>query len=247
MREHWSRVAIAEALGVFALTFVGILAIGGGPLVGAEGASTLANVAFAHGLTIAVMVAALAAISGAHFNPAVTFGFVVTGRMAPSTGLLYGAAQLVGGLAAAGLLRALFGAAFVAGGTPALSPAVSPTQGIVLEAVATFFLLLVIFGSAVDERAPRSVFPMAIGFTIVLDIMAIGPLTGAAMNPARAFGPALVGGHWAHHLVYWVGPLLGGALGAAVAHFLLITRAPSAAVAERGGPTPSEQRGGRAG
>jgi aquaporin TIP len=244
MHEHWSRVALAEALGVFALTFIGVLAISVGPFVGADGASTLTTVAFAHGLTIAVMVAALAAISGAHFNPAVTFGFVVTGRMTPATGLLYWGAQLVGATAAAGLLCLLFGSEFVAGGTPDLNPAVTPLQGIVLEAVTTFFLVLVIFGSAVDERAPRSVFPLAIGLTIVLDIMAIGPLTGAALNPARAFGPALASGHWAHQLVYWVGPLAGGALAALVAHHLLLTRAPTAAVAEHGGPAPSEERGG---
>jgi glycerol uptake facilitator-like aquaporin len=115
--------------------------------------------------------------------------------------------------------------------------------GVMLEVVATFFLVLVIFGTAVDHRAPKSLFPVAIGLTVALDIMAIGPLTGAAMNPARVFGPALASGHWSNHLVYWIGPLLGGFLGAAAQHFFLMERAPSPAVAMRGGPAPEEERG----
>lgn len=79
-----------------------------------------------------------------------------------------------------------------------------------------------VFGTAVDRRAPKSVFPLAIGLTVALEIMAVGPLTGAAMNPARTFGPALASGHWTHHLVYWIGPLIGGSVAALVAHFILM-------------------------
>lgn len=240
-----TRAAVAEAIGTFALTFVGILAISGGALVGNPAAGSLTTVAFAHGLTITVMVAALAALSGAHFNPAVTFGFVVTGRMPLAMGAIYWAAQLAGAAAAGFLLAAMFGAEPVAAGTPDLAPGIGFGAGMVLEVAATFFLVLVIFGSAVDERAPKSVFPLAIGLTVALDIMAIGPLTGASMNPARVFGPALASGHWSNHLLYWAAPLLGGALGAAVQHFFLMARAPSPVVAVRGGPAPEEERGHR--
>ena len=131
----------------------------------------------------------------------------------------------------------------VAGGTPDLGKGISPVIGIVVEAVLTFFLVSVIFGTAVDERAPKSIYPLAIGLTIALDIMAGGPLTGAAMNPARTFGSAIASGHWDNHLVYWIGPLIGGAVGAGVHHFFFMVQAPSLATATRGGPAPAEERG----
>jgi MIP family channel proteins len=238
------RAALAEAIGTFALTFIGLLAISAGTIAGApEGTVSLVSVALAHGLTIAVMVAALGAISGAHFNPAVTFGFLVTGRMRPATGAAYWAAQVAGAALAALLVAALFGTKVVSAGTPDLAPGIGTGAGIAVEVVTTFFLVLVVFGSAVDERAPKSVFPLAIGLTVALDILATGPITGAAMNPARVLGPALASNHWGNHLVYWAGPLLGGALGAAVQHWVMMDRAPSPEVAERGGPSPEEQRG----
>jgi aquaporin TIP len=240
------RPMVAEAIGTFTLCFVGILAITAGKITDAPpGTVSLASIALAHGLAIAVMVAALGAISGGHFNPAVTFGFVVTGRMTPVRGALYWVAQLLGAFVAGAVLVGVFGAKTVADGTPVLTEGVPTGAGILLEAVTTFFLVLVVFGTAVDERAPKSVFPFAIGLTVALDIMAIGPLTGAAMNPARAFGPALASGHWDDQLVYWVGPLLGGAAAALLYHYFLMARAPSPTVAERGGPAPEEQRGHR--
>ena len=192
-------------------------------MVGAPSfAANLASIGLAHGLTIAVMIAALGAICGGHFNPAVTFGFVVTGRMSVVTGMIYWIAQLVGASIAGFLLVGLAGKGFVDGGTPDLGTNVNALTGIILEAVTTFFLVLVIFGTAVDKRAPASVFPFAIGLTVALDIMAIGPLTGGAMNPARTFGPALASAHWANHLVYWIGPLIGGGLAGLVQHYFLM-------------------------
>lgn len=243
MSSSKPRIALAEAIGTFSLVFVGVLAIAAGPLVGApDGLVTLTSIAFAHGLVIAVMVASLAATSGGHFNPAITMGFVVTGRMPLSTGVLYWFAQLVGAVVAGLLLVVLIGGEATAFGTPDLGAGVPFGVGVTLEAVGTFFLVFVVFGTAVDERAPKSIFPMAIGLTIALDIMAIGPLTGGAVNPARAFGPALPSGQWANQLVYWIGPLIGGALAGLVHHFGIMEYAPSKPVAERGGPTPSEQR-----
>jgi glycerol uptake facilitator-like aquaporin len=107
----------------------------------------------------------------------------------------------------------------------------------------TFFLVLVIFGTAVDPRAPKSIFPLAIGLTIALDIMGGGPLTGAAMNPSRSFGPALASGMWSNQLVYWIGPLIGGGVAALLQHHVLMEPAPSVETAERGGPAPAEERG----
>lgn len=228
MSTNWLKQSVAEAIGTFALIFVGVLSIAAAGIVGAPASlATLASIGLAHGLTIAVMVAALGAISGGHFNPAVTFGFVVTGRMKAATGAVYWIAQLVGASAAGLLIAALFGAGPVAGGTPDLGRGVGFGAGIVLEAVTTFFLVLVVFGTAVDERAPAAVFPLAIGLTLALGIMAVGPLTGGALNPARTFGPALASGHWNNHLVYWIGPLIGGALAGVIEHFYLMERKPA--------------------
>ncbi len=233
MPRNWIKLALAEAIGTFALIFVGVLSISGARIAGApDGLVSLASIGLAHGLTIAVMVAALGAISGGHFNPAVTFGFVVTGRMRSITGALYWVAQLLGASLAGFLLAALFGTDPVSGGTPDLGKNVSVAAGITIEAITTFFLVLVVFGTAVDSRAPKSVFPLAIGLTVALDIMAVGPLTGAAMNPARTFGPALASGHWTHHLVYWIGPLIGGSVAALVAHFILMEQARSSSALE---------------
>jgi aquaporin Z len=236
------QIAVAEFIGTFTLTFIGVLSLTAIPIVGGSGPESVVSVAFAHGLTLVVMVAALGAVSGGHFNPAVTFGFLVTGRMNPLTAVLYWISQLAGATAASGLLMGMAGVNSVMRGAPGLAENVGVGMGLVLEAICTFFLVLVVFGTAVDERAPKSVYPIAIGLTVTMGILAIGPITGGALNPARAFGPALIIGEFTQHWIYWVGPLTGGALGAAVQHFLLMQRAPSVEVAEHGGPAPSEKR-----
>lgn len=241
---QFGKALVAEAIGAFALSFIGVLAISAAGVVGAPaGIANLASIGLAHGLTIAVMVAALGAVSGGHFNPAVTFGFVITGRMKVVDGLGYWVAQLVGAAIAGFLLVSIIGSQGVAGGTPRLAPNIPMVSGIIVEAVMTFFLVLVVFGTAVDSRAPMAVFPLAIGLTVALDIMGGGPLTGAAMNPSRAFGPALASGMWTDQLVYWIGPLIGGGLAALLQHHVLFQAAPSVQTAERGGPAPAEERG----
>ncbi len=216
---------IAEFIGTFALIFIGVLAIQGVNVVQApNGLANLTSIGLAHGLIIAVMVAALGAVSGGHFNPAVTAAFMATGRMTPVVGAMYIAAQLVGATAAGYLITGLFTAQITGGGTPALAPQVSPTSGIIIEAITTFFLVTVFFGTTVDDRAPKHIYPLAIGFTIAVSIMATAPLTGAAMNPARAFGPALASGMWANHIVYWVGPLVGGVLAGLVQNFVMMEK-----------------------
>jgi MIP family channel proteins len=215
------RPCIAEFIGTFALIFVGI-----GAIKTAGGQDTLA-IALAHGLTIAAFVSATMHISGGHLNPAVTFGVVCSGHMTWAAAIRYWIAQLLGGTAAALICLSLFGHDVVVTGTPQLAINLTPAQGILVEAILTFFLVFVVHGTGVDERG-RRVAGLAIGATITLDILFGGPLTGAAMNPARVFGPALAAGFWKAHYVYWLGPMLGGALGGFV-YRILMERTPAPA------------------
>jgi MIP family channel proteins len=194
---------VAEAIGTFTLIFIGIGAIKAEP--------GLLGVAIAHGLAIAVMVSATAAISGGHLNPAVTLGLLCGGKIDFKGALMYWGSQLFGATLAAFVCLMLFGHDVVVSGTPQLAADVGPLKGIVIEAIVTFFLIFVVYGTAVDPRAPK-IGGLAIGFTITMGILFAGPLTGGAINPARVFGPALAVSFWDNHYVYWIGPMLGGAL-----------------------------------
>lgn len=225
MQPSLGKVLVAEAIGTFTLIFIGVLVSSAAALVGAPpGVITLTTVAFAHGLAIAVMVAALGHISGGHFNPAITFGFIVSGQMGLRRGVLYWLAQLVGAIIAALILLPIIGRAAVGAGTPTLVPGLGWVAGAALEAIGTFFLVYVVFGTVVDKRAPAGVYPLAIGLTITLCIMGFGLLTGSAVNPARAFGPALVSGTWTSQYVYWIGPFIGGAAAGALYQWFLRAR-----------------------
>src|SRR5437588_5882986 len=197
------RPCLAEFIGTFALIFVGIGAIK------TAGHDVLA-IALAHGLTIAAFISATLHISGGQFNPAVTFGLVCGGHMTWPAAIRYWIAQLLGATAAALICLGLFARDVVVTGTPQLAINLTPAQGILVEAILTFFLVFVVHGTGVDERG-RRVAGLAIGSTITLDILFGGPLTGAAMNPARVFGPAVAASYWKAHYVYWIGPLIGGA------------------------------------
>jgi aquaporin TIP len=210
----------AEFVGTFTLVFVGagsIIATGGHDLVA---------IALAHGLAIGVMASAVGHISGGHFNPAVTLGFLVTKRIEPMLAATYWFAQFIAAILAALLLRGLLPEQqtdAVNLGAPSLAPGISGGQGLVIEAVLTFFLVWVIFATAADPRgAFRSIAGLAIGFTISLDIFMGGPYTGAAMNPARAFGPELVQGFWSNAWVWYVGPVLGACAAALAYHWLYL-------------------------
>ena len=204
----------AEFLGTFALIFFGAGAVCADRYLQSSGGIGLLGIALAHGLAIAIMVSALGHISGGHFNPAVTIGFWVTKRIGTIEAFAYWAAQLAGAIAAAFLLKAAIPEETwraVALGAPELARDFPVWAGIALEGVTTFFLVLTVFATAVDEKgAFRSIAGFGIGLSITLGILVAGPLTGAALNPARAFGPALAATHWAHQGVYWVGPLAGG-------------------------------------
>jgi len=199
-------------IGTFTLIFAGAGAIIANQIT--HGGVGVLGIALAHGLAIGVMVSALGAVSGGHFNPAVTCGFLVAGRIPVTKAAAYVVAQLVGATLGGVALWAAYphGAAYaVSLGTPSLAVDLPTTAGILLEAIGAFFLVTVVFGTAVHPAGPR-IGGLAIGLTITMDILAFGTLTGAAVNPARAFGPALVAGVWTNQLVYWIGPLIGGAL-----------------------------------
>jgi len=206
------RPALAELVGTFAFFFIGAGAVVTDSYT--HGGVGLIGVALAHGLVLSIMVSIFGAISGGHFNPAVTIGVWVARKISAITVITYILAQLIGGALAGYLLRALFPIAVwgpVHLGTPALAAGVSPWVGLVLEAVLSFFLILAVLGTAVDSMAPK-IGGFAIGLTVSFDILVGGPFTGAAMNPARAFGPALASGFWENHWIYWVGPIAGGIL-----------------------------------
>lgn len=213
---------IAEAVGTFFFFFVGAGSIVLGDYLVAAGGSGigLLEVALAHGLALAVLASALGAISGAHFNPAVTLGVWIMGRIPAPRAVAYLVAQLLGAAAAGFALRWAFADVWQASaiGTPALGPGVSELSGVAIEAVLTALLVLVVIGTAVDARAPR-LGGLAIGLAVTADILVGGPLTGAAMNPARWFGPAVAAGAFDHWWVWWIGPLAGAVVAALVYRF----------------------------
>jgi MIP family channel proteins len=208
---------VAEFVGTFALVFFGVGAISADQFLksstnGQSGIGLL-GIALAQGLAIGIMVTALGHISGGHFNPAVTIGFWVTRKLSTFETLAYWIAQVAGAVAAAYLLRQLpFDAwSSVQLGTPNLASGVTRTTGMILEGVITFFLVFVVFATAVDTRgAFDKIAGFAIGLTVTMGVLLGGPFTGAALNPARALGPALASNHWTNHGVYWIGPLAGG-------------------------------------
>jgi MIP family channel proteins len=224
MKDAWRHFA-AEFIGTFALVFVGGGAIITSPMLQVQAA--VVNIAFAHGLILALMVTATMRISG-HLNPAVTAGFLVTRRIEPMMAVVYWIAQITGAIIAAYVLKALYPASIVAVtklGAQSISADINMIQAIALEAIATFFLVFVVFGTAVDPRAPK-VGGFAIGLTVTAGILAIGPLTGGSMNPARSFGPAIVGHFYEGQTAYWIGPLIGGILAALLYDRLFLRREP---------------------
>lgn len=221
------RRLVAEALGTFALVFVGAAVVvvnGGFPNSGIG----LIGIALAHAFVLAVMVTATMTISGGHLNPAVTVGLFLTRRIDAVSAAAYIVTQLAAAFLAALLVKLLLPPEAVRSallGVPVIADSVTLGQAIGIEAVLTFFLVSAVFGTAVSPDAPR-VAGFGIGLVLLFDILVGGPLTGAAMNPARAFGPAAVSGQWLGHIVYWVGPLAGGIVGALLWEHVLLPRTP---------------------
>ena len=217
MEIHDWKPLFAEAIATFALVFIGAGAVTANYL--SNGALGLLGIAFAHGLALMSMIYATGHISGAHINPAVTIALFAVKKIELKNAVGYIIAQLFGAAVAGLLLLALFPAA-VQGihlGATSLATGIGPLKGTLIEAVLTFFLVFTIFGAAVDPKGKVPAFGIAIGMVLVFDILVGGMFTGAAMNPARSFGPGLASGFWENHLVYWAGPIIG-ALAAAIAY-----------------------------
>src|SRR5687767_3759825 len=222
------RRLVAEALGTFSFVFIGsavVVVNGGFPNSGIG----LLGIALAHAVALSVMVSATMTISGGHLNPAVTVGLLVARRIGLVPAAAYIVTQLAAAYVAALLVQSLLPAAAVRSallGVPVIASAVTLGQAIGIELVLTFFLMSAVFGTAVSPDAPR-VAGFGIGLVLLFDILVGGPLTGAAMNPARAFGPALVSGQWLGHVVYWVGPILGAILASLMWNYVLLPRTPA--------------------
>jgi aquaporin Z len=216
---------LAEAIGTFFLCFAGIGAIlSTQPPI--ESGAGLVGIALAHGLALSIAVSIFAGISGGHHNPAVTIGFLSTGRIAAPLAGLYIAAQLVGATVAAAACNAIFPAEAVTSaklGIPLPADWVSVPVLLLAEFIMTFLLMTAVFGTAVDARAvPMKLGGFAIGLTVAFDILAGGPVTGASMNPARSFGPALIYGDFSWHGYYWIATGTGAWAAALVFHHLLL-------------------------
>jgi MIP family channel proteins len=225
------RVLTAEALGTFYLCFAGIAAIVcTAPPINSGGG--LVAIALAHGLALSIAVNNFGGISGAHVNPAVTMGMLVARRISAPLAFLYIVAQLLGASVAAIMCREIFPPEAVNAAMLGIPlPAAWAGTGTVfcVEATLTFLLVTSVFATAVDERGKAvKIGGFAIGLTVAFDILAGGPITGASMNPARSFGPALVLGHWQWHWLYWVAPIAGGCAAALLYNgFLLATSTKS--------------------
>ena len=213
------KASLAEFVGTFALMFAG-----GGAIIVTAGENLVA-IAFAHGLILAVMVSATMHISGGQINPAVSVALGLVGKQPWSKTGTFIVAQVLGAVVAALLLKTLLSGAYEVGNIGATLGEFSraggenyhPAKVLGLEAIATFFLMWVIMGTAVDQRGvgkTAAIGGLGIGLTLTAAILCIGPATGASLNPARSFGPALVAGAWTMHWAYWVGPIVGAALAA---------------------------------
>lgn len=216
---------VAEFIGTFALVFIG----GASIMMASRTGSTagLLQVALAHGLILALLVSATMRVSG-HLNPAVTIAFLAVRRIEPQMAAIYIVAQLLAAMLAAYALKGLMPGdlfANAAAGGQSIALDVSGAQAFFLEMIATFFLVFVVFGTAVDPKAPN-VGGLAIGLTVTAGILAIGPLTGGSMNPARSFGPAVASGIYAGQMIYWTGPIVGAVLAAVVYDALFLRRGP---------------------
>ena len=226
MPSHSLRVLTAEFVGTLLFVFLGAGSVVAFAAAGASPASIATlGVALAHGVALAIVVSMTMNISGGHINPAVTTGLWIADKIAGRTALYYILAQLLGALVGAALIKSVFpqAVALARVGTPQLAADVTFMQGIWIEAILTFFLVSAVFGTAVSPEAPR-IGGWGIGLAVFVDVLVGGNLTGAAMNPARAFGPAVVSLTLSGQAVYWIGPFLGAAVAAALWKAILLPR-----------------------
>ena len=239
--------AVAEFFGALALIFIGA---GSVVVLRGQDFAGLVGIALAHGLVLAIFISAVGHVSGGHFNPAVTIGAWVAGKIESSRAALYIVSQLAGAAGGALLLRLAIPKAVWEStklGTPLVNASgsaftIGSGKAVLLEGILTFFLVFVVFGVAVDDRgAFDKIAGLPIGLVLTFDILVGGPFTGAAMNPARAFGPELVSGTWTDWWVYWVGPIAGAVVAATIYWFVFLrsretVSAPKTETPVGGGP-----------
>ncbi|MFQ5863107.1 MAG: MIP/aquaporin family protein [Candidatus Brocadiales bacterium] len=237
MNDNFRRY-VAEAIGTFALVFIGAGAVCTDYYLKSTGSAGigLLGISLAFGFVVAAMVYATGYISGGHINPAVTVSMWATKRMDTNLAVFYIIFQLAGAAVAGFVLRSIYPDA-VAGvhlGTTALAQGVPMARGILMEFVITFLLVLTVFSTAIDNRASKGFAGLAIGLAIFFGVLIGGPVTGGSMNPARTFGPAIASGFFVNHFIYWVGPILGGIAGSLFYERLLAE-----------GPSPVARAAGR--
>src|SRR5690348_6202258 len=219
MQQDVLRRSVAEFVGAFTL-----IIIGGG--AGIVSGNDIVAVALANGLAIGIMVSNLGHISGGHFNPAITLGFMATRRITAPLAVAYWIAQCLGAVIAAAIRRGFFHHAIL--GALPHAPQFGAGKGFVLELIVTFFLVWAVWATAVDPGgAFKAIAGLAIGLTISIDVLMGGPLTGAAMNPARAFGPQLLSGNWGEGWIYYLGPALGALLASFGYEYLYLRMPPT--------------------
>jgi len=221
------KALLAEFIGTFTIVFIGVGAIASDEMT--NGAVGLTGIALAFGFVVATMATSTSAMSGGHLNPAVSFGMLLTGNISAKYFISYVVAQCLGAIAASSLLMNALSPLTLNSvnyGITALGESATAGMAAIMEIVLTFFLMFVIFGTAVDKRAPK-LGGLYIGLAVAMAVIVGGPISGAALNPARWLGPAVISGDFDNAWVYVVGPLAGGVLGAFVySSFLLETQAP---------------------
>lgn len=247
LTEH-GRALLAEAAGTFMFFSIGAGSIIANELTPNRNGIGVPGIALAHGLALAVAISMFGAISGGHFNPAVTLGLWVANKHPRERVLTYWAAQAVGAIVAGVFLRIAFDHVPAAAdathlGTPTLAPGLPVLTGIFIELVLTVFLVWAVFGTAVSPQAPR-IAGFGIGLTVTADILVGGPLTGAAMNPARWLGPAIAAGFFDSWFVYVIGPFAGAALAGLSYRYLFSSDIERDVVLVPAPPSPAPPIGG---
>ncbi|CAN6584691.1 hypothetical protein ACFX13_016302 [Malus domestica] len=219
------RATLAEFVATFIFVFAGegsALALGKIYKDSGTSASELIAIALAHAFSLFSAISASINVSGGHVNPAVTFGALLGGRLSVVRALCYWVAQLLGAIVASLLLRLVTNGMRTVGFN--VASGIGEGHGLILEIVLTFGLVYTVYATAIDPKRGSlgTIAPLAIGLVVGANILVGGPFDGACMNPARAFGPALVGGRWRNHWIYWVGPFLGGGLAALIYEYMVI-------------------------
>src|SRR5574338_975936 len=226
------RAWFAEAIATYCLVFFGPVAIGLAAVAFGTGLSiqAIVMISLAHGAAIGLMVYAFGHVSGAHINPAVTISMIVTKRINIKDGIAYIVFQIIGAIVAAATLKAILPVLgdkvhFGTQGGPSAILNNSAISGFTVEAILTFFLVTVIFMTAVHKKAPAGMYGLAIGGMIFLIHLVGVPLTGASVNPARTLGPAIASGYWDFHWIYWAGPIIGAVIAGLIMNYVFVKKA----------------------